>query len=51
MRLIKVNNFKCSNCGSEEYAVLDPYGEPIIICDKCGIEQNVEFEIEEMEEN
>ena len=37
MIYVEVKEFKCKNCGSEEYAVINL--EPIeIICDECGEE-------------
>lgn len=48
MKYIIVNNFKCSNCGNEEYAVID-LDNMEIICDNCGMEYNGEYEV--IEEN
>ena len=49
MKFIKVVNFKCSVCGSKEYAVLnlDDEDNIEIICDECGQPQDCEYEIEE----
>ena len=49
MIYVEVKEFKCKNCGSEEYAVINL--EPIeIICDECGEEYIGEYTVEEVEE-
>ena len=49
MIYVDVKNFKCKECGSEEYTVIN--FEPIeIICDECGEEYKGEYTVEEIEE-
>lgn len=48
MKYVIVKNFKCKECGSEEYAVID-LDNIEIICDECGEEYNGEYEV--IEEN
>ena len=49
MIYVDVKNFKCKECGGEEYAVVN--FEPIeIICDECGEEYKGEYTVEEIEE-
>ena len=44
---IIVKDFKCEHCGSEEYFVIDPYStKRKICCDRCGMVQDVEDEVE-----
>ena len=43
---IIVRDFECYMCGHTEYTVLDPYSRKRkICCDKCGIENHVEYEV------
>ena len=43
---IIVRDFECYVCGHTEYTVLDPYSRKRkICCDKCGIENHVEYEV------
>ena len=49
MIYVDVKDFKCKECGSKEYAVIN--FEPIeIICDECGEEYKGEYTVEEIEE-
>mgnify|MGYP000769269302 CR=1 FL=1 len=48
MKYVIVNNFKCNNCGSKEYAVID-LDNIEIICNECGEEYNGEYKV--IEEN
>ena len=49
MIYVDIKNFKCKECGAEEYAVIN--FEPIeIICDECGAEYTGEYTVEEIEE-
>ena len=41
-----VRDFECYVCGHKEYFVTDPYSRKRkICCDKCGIENHVEYEV------
>ena len=41
-----VRDFECYMCGHKEYFVTDPYSRKRkICCDKCGIENHVEYEV------
>ena len=43
---IIVRDFECYVCGHTEYTVLEPYSRKRkICCDKCGIENHVEYEV------
>ena len=41
-----VRDFECYVCGHKEYFVTDPYSRKRkICCNKCGIENHVEYEV------
>ena len=46
MKFIKIENYKCENCGNEEYSVVGyENGKPVIICEECGTIYNGEYEV------
>ena len=41
-----IEDFECVYCSCTEYTVLEPYSRKRkICCDKCGIENHVEYEV------
>ena len=46
MKYIKIENFYCKECGSEEYCLID-LDVIEIICDNCGEDYNLVYEIVE----
>ena len=41
-----IEDFECYICGHKEYFVTDPYSRKRkICCDKCGVENHVEYEV------
>lgn len=48
MKFIKIDNYKCEQCNSKEYDVID-LSIPLIICAECGAIFTGDYE--EIEEN